>query len=106
MKPCTNEDFGTDEASTKYYQSWNGFMLMCPAAVNKEGKKLTLNGAWGMNQTSRIQFRVDRCTDPDNLGKCESDTEIDKLLRDMQIQTWIVTEHINFNNMDKKPVSK
>jgi hypothetical protein len=49
MKPCTLEDFGTDEVSAGYYYSWNGFMLLCPEITNDQGKNLTLNGAWGFN---------------------------------------------------------
>lgn len=49
MKPCTLEDFGTDEVNAGYFYSWNGFMFLCPEMTNKDGKNLTLNGAWGMN---------------------------------------------------------
>ena len=65
MKPCTLQDFGEDEVSAKYFYSWNGFMLLCPKTQSEEGKELSLFGAWGMNETSRIQFRVDRCVEED-----------------------------------------
>jgi len=84
MKPCTLEDFGTDETSAGYYYSWNGFMVMCPEMINKDGKNLTLDGAWGMNQTSRIEFRANRCTS-EYYNDCDSEENIDKMLRDMKI---------------------
>ena len=61
MKPCTIEDFGGDDVAAGYYYSWNGFTILCPELVNKDGKTLTLNGAWGFNETSKIEFRVNRC---------------------------------------------
>jgi hypothetical protein len=61
MKPCSLEDFGFDEKNAGFFYSWNGFLLLCPELKNKDGKDLTLNGAWGFNQTSRIEFRINRC---------------------------------------------
>lgn len=82
-------------------------MFLCPVTTNADGKRLTLDGAWGMNQTSRLQFTVDRCTEKDgSTNLCESDAKIDALLRDLQIQTWIIHEHIDFRKMTEKPVAK
>lgn len=84
MKPCTLEDFGTDQVSADLFYSWNGFMLLCPEMTNKDGKNLTLNGAWGMNQTSRIEFRVNRCQ-KEFYDDCESEENINFMLRDLLI---------------------
>lgn len=99
------EDFGTDKASAGYYYSWNGFTLLCPDKVNEEGKTLMLNGSWGMNQTSKIEFRVNRCRSNQEIT-CESDENINKFLRDMKIQSWILHDNIDFRKYEGKPVSK
>lgn len=54
MRTCTKEDFGNSSTSVKYFESWKGFLILCPERTNKDGKDLTLNGAWGMYETSRL----------------------------------------------------
>lgn len=88
MRPCTLEDFGGRIETDYYHQSWHSFTFLCPETVNSEGRHLTLNGSWGMNQTSKIEYRVDRCNS--EFFDCESEENIDKMLRDLRIQTWIV----------------
>ena len=104
MRPCQLDDFGNSSLTDKYFYSWNGFIILCPEKTNSDGKNLTLNGAWGMNQTKSLEFRVERCSDEQ--GSCESDENIDSFLRDLRIQTWIIQEHIDFRKIDKVPVSK
>ena len=104
MRPCQLDDFGNSSLTDKYFYSWNGFIILCPEKTNSDGKNLTLNGAWGMNQTKSLEFRVERCSDEQ--GSYESDENIDSFLRDLRIQTWIIQEHIDFRKIDKVPVSK
>ena len=103
MRPCKLEDFGDTTVAADYYYSWNGFTLLCPETKNLEGKILTLNGAWGFNQTSKIEFRVNRCQK--EFHNCDSEEYIDAVLRDMMIQTWIVHDHIDFRLYNSRPVS-
>ena len=104
MKPCTIEDFGGDDVAAGYYYAWNGFTLLCPELVNKDGKTLTLNGAWGFNETSKIEFRVNRCQK--EFHDCETEDNIDKFLRDMKIQAWMVHDHVDFREYVNRPTSK
>lgn len=105
MKPCTVEDFGTDETAAGYFYSWNGFILMCPELTNKDGKNLTLDGAWGFNQTSRIEFRVDLCNKAED-DTCAEANEVNAMLRDMKIQSWILHDHIDFRNHTHRPTTQ
>ena len=104
MRPCKPEDFGNTDVTNDYFYSWKGFTILCPETTNSDGKKLTLNGAWGFNQTSKIEFRVNRCQK--EFHNCDSEENIDAMLRDMMIQTWIVHDHIDFRNYDSAPVSQ
>lgn len=82
MRPCTIKDFGNTTVTDKYFYSWNGFITLCPELKNKDGKQITFNGAWGMNQTSAMQFRIDKCDG--KVNECESDEKIKGFLRDIK----------------------
>ena len=89
MRRCTQDDFGSDEQSIKYFKEWDGFMILCPKTVNDDGKTLMLNGAKGAMRTSSLTFRVERCH---AASHCQSEKQIDDYIHDMIIQTWIVQE--------------
>jgi len=79
-------------------------MILCPETTNVDGKTLMLDGAWGFNKTSKIEFRVNRCQK--EFHDCDTEENIDAMLRDMKIQSWIVNDHIDFRKYDSKPVSQ
>lgn len=62
---------------------------MCPEPVNKDGKKLTFNGAKGMMRTSSVTFRVEKCHEGSH---CKTDKEINEYIKDIRVQTWIIEE--------------
>ena len=44
---------------------------------------LSLNGAWGHNKTSALEFRVYRCHDSD---ECENNlTKLDEFIKDIHV---------------------
>jgi hypothetical protein len=87
MHRCKQEDFGSDEQAIKLFQSWTGYMIMCPEVINSEGKELKFNGAKGMMRTSSVTFRVERCS---SASYCKTDEEIDEYISDISVQTWII----------------
>lgn len=103
MHRCRQEDFGTDEKSIQFFESWSGYMIMCPEFVNSEGDELKFSGAKGMTKTRSVTFRVERCS---GASHCESEPEIDNYISDISVQTWIIQEQINFQDMYNRPTSK
>ena len=59
MHRCTLEDFGTDDMAKNFFDSWTGYVIMCPELISSNGKELILNGAKGMMKTSSLTFKVD-----------------------------------------------
>ena len=45
----------------KFFESWKGYMIMCPEMVNKEGEELFFKDAKGMMNTSSLEFRFEKC---------------------------------------------
>ena len=103
MRLCTKEDFGTDEYSAKLFYSWSGWIILCPESINKDGKRPTLNGYRGSNQTSYLQLRAETCKGADN---CADEDEITEKTRDIQVNTWVLHEEIDFSKYGERPTKK
>ena len=55
-----------------------------------------------------LSFEVTRCDNSDRVGKtaCKGDGEINKYMRDFQVDFWTYMEKIDFSKYDEKPVFK
>ena len=84
---CEQSHFGDSEDAKKLFQSWQGFLLICPDIYNQT--HFHLSGKLGDNKTTHLSFRVERCIDNDHeyTGNnfCHPNETIDEYVHDMQV---------------------
>ena len=106
-KQCTQDDFGQTEQDKKFYKDWTGFDLLCPD--EKEDEPLVLKGEPANMRYKNIEFRVDRCDDSKRTKDqqaCASEQEINDFIYDLEIDSWIIYEMVDYSIFNKKPVYK
>ena len=85
----------------KLFNDWKGLLIMCPEAV--DDTNLHLQGIISGMKSSHISFQVRRC-DPKKRKPgelpCRTNDEIDEYIRDLQIDTEILNQKIDFNVYD------
>lgn len=114
-RACTLEDFGTHPEGAKVYKEWNGYSMICPDFTNFDIKKTRLDsqtwllrGSMSSFRISRGEFVIERCQEKYlNKGeKCEKHENINTFLSDLQADTWIFQEKIDYLKYFEKPIFK
>ena len=100
-RECTAEDFGTSANGKKIFDSWAGFYLVCPDI--SETKKLGLKGDISSMISTGYKFRVEYCDFRNSSKNCASENEIRDFVSDIQLDTWIAHEKMDFLDYVQKP---
>jgi hypothetical protein len=99
VKQCTQEDFGTTEEQKKLFAAWDGFVLVCPDLP--EGKSLEFYNDAAAMISSSVAVKFEKC-DPKK-EKCADN--MDEWLQDVQIDTWVVEDLINYLDYVERPTT-
>lgn len=112
-KRCTLEDFTkfdkkADEPRRKdadtledLFNTWKGYTIFCPD-IPLERDEIKLSGHRGSMVSKHMQFNVRMCNQSDNKN-CEIDQKIREYVKDLQVDTWIINEVIDFTNLEGRP---
>lgn len=87
MHRCEQADFGDDELDKKFFESWTGFMILCPDMKNDLDQELLLEGFKGSMKTSSVTFRVQKCA---THSHCDTEESTHRIIRDLNVQMWII----------------
>ena len=104
---CTPEEFGSKPWEKAFYDSWDGFSIICPDIP--EGEHFKLEGDNNKMHGQYYEFTMDRCTDdPEkpNKPKCKKPEEINNFIETFQIQAWQIYYKIDFSKMTDHPTFK
>jgi hypothetical protein len=56
MKLCELEDFGSDHTSKRFYQAWDGYLIICPDFKDGNRFQLFSDGIQMIDKTINIVF--------------------------------------------------
>ena len=83
-RQCEAADFGDKPWLVDFYESWDGFSIVCPH--NPEGQAFKLEGDANKMHAKYFEFVIDRCVDvPGKPQKCKSPTDINKFIDVLQV---------------------
>ena len=107
-RQCSVEDFNAaygEEFGAARLKDWTGFSLICPDL--NEGQDLMIKGSKASMKASVAMMEIRKCDksrsspgDP----TCHIETDINDYIEDMQIDTWIAYNKINFQEHVKSPL--
>lgn len=84
------------------FDAWSFANAICPDMDIKYNERFELKGDPGTMISDKMVFQVRKCN-PEIDKDCASPEEIDKFVQDLTIETWSITEKINFEEYQKKP---
>jgi len=98
-RECQVRDFGQDQKSVKFFNSWKGFYMLCPDVNQVNATKkyrsqeqpLYLDGVLGGMQAESVQFSIERCKNTtENKNHCHSVEDIDEYMQVMTVDYWTI----------------
>jgi hypothetical protein len=109
-KQCEPSDFGPSEREQHIFSLWVGFSLVCPD-IPKD-KSLYMVGDVNEWVSSKYEFRIDRCTNDTIKNQtngrltCHPPEEIDAMVKNYQIDSWLVDSQMDYSRMHDNPTFK
>ena len=103
VKWCDKSDFGDDEIDDYYFNSWEGFPIVCPDWQNDTMFDYYNDGLYVVYSTINLNF--DLCNSS-KYDFCKSDEEIKQFMSDFNVQIWTYNEYIDFKKYNQRPTSK
>ena len=95
VRRCHQNDFGSSTKAKELFESWNGFILVCPDL--KKEDRLKFEGDLAAMVSKSIGVKFEMCTGE----KCANDKV--EWLKDVQIDTWVVEEMIDYLKYEGRP---
>ena len=89
------------------FKDWREIALICPDL--KDGQDLKIKGSRGTMKASIAMMEVRRCNESRNVPgdpSCYDETAIDDFIEDLQIDTWIAYNIVDFSEHEKSPLSR
>ena len=100
VKQCTHEDFShdgnIDNGVKKMFASWDGITILCPDLPKDIDP--ALYGDTGSMKSQFWKFSIAQCT---NRPTCKNDTEIEKYIKDIQVDNWIKQDQQDYSLFEK-----
>lgn len=105
-RQCTKDDFGSDNHTNQFFNSWSGFNLFCPNLDNDRESMILFNEL-GADVTSYVQFQIEKCIGKTKSGDtCHTEPEINEFLKDVSIEGWTIEERLNLEEGVHEPTFK
>ena len=110
-KLCTAQDFEAIDKREKdgksgavsavnLFETWDGYTLICPDYSDDD--PIHLSGDRGSSFSNHMQLNIRMCNKTKN-ENCKDESIVKEYVKDLQVDTWIAEEKMDFMNFDGRP---